>query len=138
MAVPIDRSLRLPASQYVPGARRKSGIAIHHTVGGSARDTYELWCADGRAGRTPRLVGTAYIVDRDGTLAVAALQDSILQLQTAATRAYETGFQAAHAGYQAISGRYVAELRKPRIRLGSTLRLLGAAGAGILIGRATR
>ncbi|MBI3982038.1 MAG: N-acetylmuramoyl-L-alanine amidase [Gemmatimonadetes bacterium] len=68
MAVPIDRSLRLPASQYVPGARRKSGIAIHHTVGGSARDTFELWRADGRAGRTPRLVGTAYIVDRDGTV----------------------------------------------------------------------
>ena len=117
MAVPIDRSLRLPASQYVPGARRKSGIAIHHTVGGTARETYELWCADGRAGRKPRLVGTAYIVDRERA---------------------ETGFQAAHAGYQAISGRYVAELRKPRIRLGSTLGLLGATGAGILIGRATR
>ena len=71
-------------------------------------------------------------------LAVAAFQDSILQLQTAATRAYETGFQAAHAGYQDLSGRYVAELRKPRIRLGSTLGLLGATGAGILIGRATR
>src|SRR3989338_7776366 len=100
MAVPIDRSLRLPASQYVPGARRKSGIAIHHTVGGTARETYELWCADGRAGRKPRLVGTAYIVDRDGTLAVAALQDTILQLQSAATRAYETGYNAAYAGYQ--------------------------------------
>ena len=71
-------------------------------------------------------------------LAVAAFQDSILQLQTAATRAYETGFQAAHAGYQDLSGRYVAQLRKPRIRLGSTLGLLGATGAGILIGRATR
>jgi hypothetical protein len=30
MAVLIDRSVRLPESEYFPQARQKSGIAIHH------------------------------------------------------------------------------------------------------------
>ena len=38
MAVLIDRSVRLPKSEYFPQVQRKSGIAIHHTVGGSACD----------------------------------------------------------------------------------------------------
>ena len=69
-------------------------------------------------------------------LVVAALHDSILSLETANARTYDAGYQAAYAGHRDLSERYVAELRKPRIRLGSTLRLLGATGAGILIGRA--
>jgi hypothetical protein len=52
----------------VPGARPKSGIDIHHTVGGSARTTFELWRTDRNRGGRPRLVGTACIVDRDGTV----------------------------------------------------------------------
>jgi hypothetical protein len=90
MALAIDRSLRLPESHYIPGTHKKTGIAIHHTVGGSARSTFEFWRRDKangkprtlelvednvprapdaleRAGR-PRLVGTAYIVDTDGTV----------------------------------------------------------------------
>ena len=68
MSVRIDRSLRLPQSEYFPGAEPKSGIAIHHTVGGSAESTIRWW----REGRTragrPSLTGTAYVVDRDGTV----------------------------------------------------------------------
>ena len=36
MTVLIDRSLRLHASEYFPQVQRKSGIARHYTVGGSA------------------------------------------------------------------------------------------------------
>ena len=68
MEVQIDRSLRLPATEYFPGPECKTGIALHHTVGGSAESTLRWWREDRtRAGR-PSLVGTAYVVDRDGTV----------------------------------------------------------------------
>lgn len=60
MPLNIDRSLRLPAGQFMPAAAAKSGICIHHTVGGSARSTFEWWLNDGQQ------VGTAYIIERDG------------------------------------------------------------------------
>jgi N-acetyl-anhydromuramyl-L-alanine amidase AmpD len=60
MPVTIDRSLRLPASQFLPPAAQKTGICIHHTVGGSARSTFDWWQNDGQQ------VGVAYIVERDG------------------------------------------------------------------------
>ncbi len=68
MAVPIDRSLRLPQSEYFPGAQHKSGIAIHHTVGGSARSTFQWWLHDKGDGGRPLIVGTAYLIDLDGTV----------------------------------------------------------------------
>jgi hypothetical protein len=68
MAVPIDRSLRLPQTEFFPGAEEKSGIAIHHTVGGSARATFRWWLADKTDGGRPQIVGTAYIIDLDGTV----------------------------------------------------------------------
>ena len=49
--------------------------------------------------------------------------------------AYEAGYQATYAGYQDLSERYIAELKKPRIRLGSVIGLIGAAGIGVVIGR---
>ncbi len=42
----IVRSLRLPGTEYFPGSQQKSGIAIHHTVGGSAQTTFQLWRTD--------------------------------------------------------------------------------------------
>ncbi len=62
MPVAIDRSLRLPDNQYFPVTDQKSGIAIHHTVGGSARSTFNWW-RDSQA-----IVGTSYIIGRDGTV----------------------------------------------------------------------
>jgi N-acetyl-anhydromuramyl-L-alanine amidase AmpD len=56
----IDRSLRLPANQFLPPAAKKTGICIHHTVGGSARSTFDWWLNDGQQ------VGVAYIIERDG------------------------------------------------------------------------
>jgi hypothetical protein len=62
MTPPINRSLRLPATAYFPGREQKSGIALHHTVGGSAKSTFHYWAAN------DEMVGTAYIIDRDGTI----------------------------------------------------------------------
>jgi len=74
----------------------------------------------------------------DSLRLAVALQDSILTLQAANAQAYEAGYQAAYAGYRDLSGRYVAELKKPRIRLGSAIGILGAAGLGLVVGRAVR
>lgn len=68
MPVPVDRSLRLPETEYFPGSQQKSGIAIHHTVSGSARTSVRLWRRDKADGGRPNLVGTAYLIDRDGTV----------------------------------------------------------------------
>lgn len=58
----INRSLRLPKDQIFPVQCEKTGIALHHTVGATARSTFEYWLS------TREMVGTAYIVDRDGTI----------------------------------------------------------------------
>ncbi len=68
-------------------------------------------------------------------LVITALQDSVTRLEAANSGAYEAGYQAAYAGYQELSQRYIAELKKPRIRLGSVIGLIGAAGIGVVIGR---
>lgn len=62
MALPVDSSLMLPPDQYLHTRAPKSGIALHHTVGGTAPSTLDWWRRD------PNQVGTAYIIDRDGTL----------------------------------------------------------------------
>lgn len=62
MAIQINRTLRLPDGEYFHSGGTKSGIAIHHTVGGSARSTFEWWKKDNE------MVGTAYIIERDGTI----------------------------------------------------------------------
>ncbi len=68
MTITIDRSLRFPKSAYFPPAERKSGVAIHHTVGMSARSTYDWWTRDRTNGGRPQMVGTAYLIDHDGTV----------------------------------------------------------------------
>ena len=67
MAV-IDRSLTLPVGEFFEPAGRKTGICIHHTVGGTARSTYDWWMRDRSADGTGRRVGTAYLIDRDGSI----------------------------------------------------------------------
>jgi len=68
MTVHVDRSVRLPEGEYFAERQRKTGIALHHTVGRSARSTVEHWRTDRAAGGAPRRVGTAYVVERDGTV----------------------------------------------------------------------
>jgi len=68
MALDIVRTLRLPDSEFFSGTQRKTGIAIHHTVGGSAEASFRLWRGDQTNGGRPNLVGTAYLIDHDGTV----------------------------------------------------------------------
>jgi hypothetical protein len=74
------------------------------------------------------------LVDSLG-LAVTTLQDSITRLEEGKSLAFQAGYDHAFTRHQDLTARYVAELKKPRFSLGSTLGLcLGAAGAGALVG----
>jgi hypothetical protein len=62
MALNVDKSLRLPPTEFFPGPETKTGICVHHTVGGSADSTFHWWLDD------KQMVGTAYLIERDGTI----------------------------------------------------------------------
>lgn len=64
----VDTSLRLPEGEYFPSTTAKSGICIHHTVGGTARSTYDWWLQDRARSGGRRRVGTAFLIARDGTV----------------------------------------------------------------------
>ena len=64
----INRSMRLPEGEFFANAPEKSGIAIHHTVGGNAFSTFQHWVGDRTKSGARRVVGAAYIIDRDGTI----------------------------------------------------------------------
>jgi N-acetyl-anhydromuramyl-L-alanine amidase AmpD len=68
MTLHIDRTLRLPKTEYFPAVEKKNGIALHHTVGGTARSTFDWWLKNRANGGRPQVVGTAYLIDRDGTV----------------------------------------------------------------------
>lgn len=42
MPVPVDRSLRLPESEYFPDPQEKSGMAPDHTVSDDALTTLDI------------------------------------------------------------------------------------------------
>lgn len=58
----INRTLRLSEDQYYKIEHPKKQIVLHHTVGGSAKSTFNWWLQD------PLKIGVAYIIDRDGTI----------------------------------------------------------------------
>lgn len=58
----VCTDLRLPVDQYFNETPKKDLIVLHHTVGGSAKSTFDYWRTD------PEHIGTAYIVERDGTI----------------------------------------------------------------------
>ena len=62
MGIKIDKSLRLPESEIQNIKNTKTGICLHHTVGGSAVSSFNWWLND------QRLVGTAYLIARDGKI----------------------------------------------------------------------
>lgn len=64
----INRSLRLAEGEFIAAPAPKTGIAIHHTVGGSVASTVAWWQGDKTPKGTPRRVGTAYLIERDGTI----------------------------------------------------------------------
>jgi len=53
---------------------------------------------------------------------------------TALEAAHQAGYQAPYPGYQGLSARYVAELRKPWITLGRSISLTAALRAGFVLG----
>ena len=68
MAQKIDYSMRLPDGEFFPAVRKKTGLAIHHTVGGTALSTLNHWLKDRTKAGKRIMVGTAYIIGRDGTV----------------------------------------------------------------------
>lgn len=62
MSIDLDRSLALPDGEFFPQAQEKSGICLHHTVGGTAASSVHHWRTDDAH------VGTAYMIGRDGTI----------------------------------------------------------------------
>ncbi|HEY4611468.1 MAG TPA: N-acetylmuramoyl-L-alanine amidase, partial [Bacteroidota bacterium] len=68
MKLQFDDSLALPDEQYVQEAVPKKQIYIHHTVGGSARSTYSWWLSDKSKSGGVLKVGTAFLIERDGTI----------------------------------------------------------------------
>jgi N-acetyl-anhydromuramyl-L-alanine amidase AmpD len=52
----------LPPSQYFRQAFRKTNIVLHHTVSSTARSALTWWKSQ------PARIGTAYVVDKDGTI----------------------------------------------------------------------
>lgn len=68
MPVPADRSLRLPEVEYFAEPQHKSGIALHHTVCDSARNTLALWRRDQTPGGGRKRVATAFVIEKDGTV----------------------------------------------------------------------
>lgn len=58
----VNETLRLLSGQFVAEPQDKDLIVLHHTVGGSAKSTFDYW------NRSPERIGTAFIVDRDGTI----------------------------------------------------------------------
>jgi N-acetyl-anhydromuramyl-L-alanine amidase AmpD len=59
---PIDRTLRLPEGQFFQAAQPKDLIVLHHTVGASARSTFDHWS------ESAARIATAYLVERDGVI----------------------------------------------------------------------
>lgn len=65
MTVHADRSVRLPETEFFAEPQRKTGIALHHTVGGAARTTVAHWRTDRAAGGGRKCIATAYVIERD-------------------------------------------------------------------------
>jgi N-acetyl-anhydromuramyl-L-alanine amidase AmpD len=55
-------TLSLPLNQYIQQESAKSGIVLHHTVGGTAKSTVDYWK------QTRDRIATAFVVERDGTI----------------------------------------------------------------------
>lgn len=62
MPLKIDQNLALPANEIFPAQQAKTGICLHHTVGGTAASSINHWKTDNAH------VGTAYMIGRDGTV----------------------------------------------------------------------
>ena len=62
MDLQVNHSLTLPSNEFFLTEGPKTGVCLHHTVGGTAASTLDWWKRDGH------IVGTAYLIGRDGTI----------------------------------------------------------------------
>ncbi len=62
MAGDMNHSLQLSEDQFFPAEAPKTGVCLHHTVGGTASSTVSWWKSNAER------VGTAYLIGRDGTI----------------------------------------------------------------------
>jgi N-acetyl-anhydromuramyl-L-alanine amidase AmpD len=62
MEVVINKSKKLLNTQFYNGVHPKKQIIWHHTAGTTAEGAFSWW------NQTPERVGTAYLIDRDGTI----------------------------------------------------------------------
>ncbi len=69
---------------------------------------------------------------------VALLQDSIVRLAQAEALAFRAGYDSAYGQYRSLNARYIAELRRPRLRVGSALGFILGAGTGIVVAELIR
>ena len=60
--ITLNRQWRLTDNQYFKEHTDKINICLHHTVGGSARSTFNWWQSN------PDRIATSYIIGRDGTI----------------------------------------------------------------------
>lgn len=60
-ALQISNLFTLTPDQYLHDVVTKTQIVLHHTVGGTAESTFNYWQD------SPDRIGTAYLIDRDGT-----------------------------------------------------------------------
>ncbi|MCI0561524.1 MAG: N-acetylmuramoyl-L-alanine amidase, partial [Nitrososphaera sp.] len=61
-------SFRLPPEEIYQTEFPKKQIYIHHTVGGSAKSTFNWWKMDRTQSGGVLKVGTAYLIERNGTI----------------------------------------------------------------------
>ena len=77
-----------------------------------------------------------FVIDHQNAESWRSQKDGLLAAANAT--AYQTGYDAALGSYQDLSNRHIAELGKPRVKLGSALGLVVAGGTGVLIGSVVR
>jgi hypothetical protein len=58
----IKKTAPLRGEQFYPSVEKKTQIFLHHTAGLTAKGAIDWW------NQTPEHVGTAFVVDRDGTI----------------------------------------------------------------------
>jgi N-acetyl-anhydromuramyl-L-alanine amidase AmpD len=62
MPINFSKKYTLPDDQYFHNGSKKTGIALHHTVGGTASSTLNWWKTD------EQMVGTAFLIGRNGKI----------------------------------------------------------------------
>jgi len=115
----VEASECLSEGQYHEPEGSKNLIVLHHTVGGSARSSIKWWRQD------PRVVGTAYVIERDGT---------IFGVFPPECWAWHVGVKDRHIEQRSIGIELASE--GGLVEEGGNLWAFGAAHAGRLLGEA--